>query len=448
MQAWERRLNDLWLLLERCHATYMEPELFRLNTNQFLQTSRTVTFIVQKNRDSIPDFDAWYQPIVAAWASDAVMNWAKDSRNKIEKEGDLELHSKLELTLLFTYLVEQDVRLSTGRSELLNAGTKRLLRFAIKHLPSNVIDSAAIKVERKWVANTLSTWELLHAFSYIYTTLYRMCQELAVRLGTRIDGAIPDPTDLYPARQRACQVKYLKLSNLKVHTQHAYRIDADPNYTPPAKMAAANMREKFAKSDSVEAMFETLTEMAELLFENDGYHIPMTYLYDEKMKVVDYIPAYFTDQVEKYIFWRDVADRVTATKAKAVASIGEAWIKDMKHYYTQRLTDLPIIGERLFVSVLDSTGWFRSASWEIVRADKDAKPTLKRMPDDDEFKEKTPFYFAPVLRAFGVPYPAHFDDEPKRRPYEEKRLMQPSPASPPAEEATDAGGGALERDQL
>lgn len=424
MQSWERRLTDLWLLLERCHATYMEPELFRLNTNQFLQTSRTVTFIVQKNKDSIPGFEAWYPPIVAGWASDTVMSWAKDSRNKIEKEGDLELHSKLELTLFFTYLIEQDIRLSTGRTELLKAGTKRLLRFATKNLPSNVIESAAIKVERKWVANTLASWELLHAFSYIYTTLYRMCQELAIQLDTKIDSAVPHPTDLYPDRQRACQIKYLKLSNLRVHTQHTYRIDADPTYTPPAKMAAANMRDKFANAKTTEGMFDTLTEMAELIFEHDGYHIPMTYLFDEKMNVVDYIPVHFVDQVEKYIFWRDVADRVTATKAKMVASIGEAWIRDLKHYYTQRLTDLPIIGERLFVNVLDSTGWFRTASWDILRPDKGAKPTLKRVPEDDEFKEKTPFYFAPVLRAFGITYPPHFDEEPERRPYDEYRLKQ------------------------
>lgn len=165
MHPWERRLNDLWLLLERCHATYMEPELFRLNTNQFLQTSRTVTFIIQKNKDSIPEFDAWYQPIVASWGSDKVMDWAKDSRNKIEKEGDLDLYSTLDMTLFWSYIVEQDAKISTGRIELLQAGTKRLVRLARKQLPSGVVDSAAVRIERKWVANTLPDWELLQAFT-------------------------------------------------------------------------------------------------------------------------------------------------------------------------------------------------------------------------------------------------------------------------------------------
>jgi hypothetical protein len=36
-----------------CAATYFDHELFRLNTNQFLQTARTVTFLIQKNRERL-----------------------------------------------------------------------------------------------------------------------------------------------------------------------------------------------------------------------------------------------------------------------------------------------------------------------------------------------------------------------------------------------------------
>jgi len=99
----ERRLKDLAHTLRNCEETYFEPEVFRMNTNHFLQTSRTVTFIIQKNKESIPLFDNWYGlHVLNAWASDKVMTWAKDSRNKIEKEGDLDLHSELSATLIFS----------------------------------------------------------------------------------------------------------------------------------------------------------------------------------------------------------------------------------------------------------------------------------------------------------------------------------------------------------
>src|SRR5258706_14701498 len=122
MHKWERRLKDLAQLLTNCGSTYFDPELFRQNTNQFLQTARTVTFIIQKNKNSIPTFDDWYKnAVLTPWSSDAVMIWAKDSRNVIEKEGDLEMHSTLRLTLLSSYRESLDVVIPNSKAEILEA---------------------------------------------------------------------------------------------------------------------------------------------------------------------------------------------------------------------------------------------------------------------------------------------------------------------------------------
>src|SRR5690606_22099691 len=117
MKPWERRLRDLSQLLTNCHSTYFDPNLFRMNTNQFLQTARTVTFIIQKNKAEIPNYQSWYlMAVVTPWKNDEVMTWAKDARNVIEKEGDLELNSLLKATLLFSYLEEQDLSIDCGRA--------------------------------------------------------------------------------------------------------------------------------------------------------------------------------------------------------------------------------------------------------------------------------------------------------------------------------------------
>jgi hypothetical protein len=400
----------------------MEPELFRLNTNQFLQTSRTVTFIIQKHKESIPDFETWYRPQVSAWASDEVMDWAKNSRNTIEKEGDLDLHSSLELSLFSSYLVEQDLTLATGRKELLQAGIKKLVRFAQKHVPSNHIGNTAIKVERRWIANTLPTWELLQALAYVYSTLYQMCQELAGRLGGVLGRHIRSPTDLIVVRESARNVQYVKLSNLQVHYQRTSRIDRDPEFKPPAAIEAlsADIQSEFARADSPESVLRVLSRMAQMTFEHFGNHVPMYFLYDRNMKVVEAMSGVFLDQVDKYIFWRNLADRVVLNKAAAVASIGEAWIRDLEGFYAMPMQKLPIIGERLFVNILDSTGAFRSVGWEIVRPHKDAKPTL-RLTESDEFQERIPFIFAPIVRAFGLPYPKYFEEMPPLPEFMQKR---------------------------
>lgn len=99
MTAWERRLKDLAQTLANCASTYFDPDAFRMNVNHFLQTSRTVTFIIQKDKAKIPNFIAWYDAnVLKKWRGDVVMDWARDSRNIIEKEGDLDLNSTLAVT--------------------------------------------------------------------------------------------------------------------------------------------------------------------------------------------------------------------------------------------------------------------------------------------------------------------------------------------------------------
>ncbi|MDF5164346.1 hypothetical protein P3623_24615, partial [Vibrio parahaemolyticus] len=165
-------------LLNACATTYFDPELFRLNLNQFLQTSRTVTFIIQKNKREIVGYDDWYPVnVVEKWQGDHLMTWAKNSRNIIEKQGDLEMYSSAKATLLFSYIEEQDIEI-TSREELLGVSIKRLVRLAQKKLPSGVTDAAVIKAERRWVANTLKDYELLHALSLIYARMYDCCKSL------------------------------------------------------------------------------------------------------------------------------------------------------------------------------------------------------------------------------------------------------------------------------
>ena len=173
MRSWERRLRDLAQLLRNCGETYFAPDLFRQNTNQFLQTSRTVTFIIQKNKHDISNYDHWYKAhVLTPWAEDTIMTWAKDARNVIEKEGDLEMHSTLRASVLFSYIVSQDMVLSTTRTELLQANLDKLVRFARTNVPPGVADDAVLKIERRWAANSLPNHEVGFALTYdiIYLT--------------------------------------------------------------------------------------------------------------------------------------------------------------------------------------------------------------------------------------------------------------------------------------
>lgn len=104
--AVDRRLEDLHRFWHQAEEAYFDPDAFRVAIQAAIQTARTVTLVLQKNRRLIPDFDKWYEHWRQKLASDALMAWMVDARNKIEKEGDLEAHSFVSSEIVASHLDE------------------------------------------------------------------------------------------------------------------------------------------------------------------------------------------------------------------------------------------------------------------------------------------------------------------------------------------------------
>jgi hypothetical protein len=385
----------------------MEPDLFRMNTNQFLQTARTVTFLIQKKKDSIPNFISWYQrAVLQPWQNDIVMSWAKNSRNIIEKEGDLDLNSTLIATLVTSYLTEQDATVKTGRAELLGAGIKKLMRLARKQLPTGISDAASIKIERRWVTASLADWELLHALTYVFTRTHEVCQSLALQLKIEMDPSIDDPSDFERFRDEAQRVQYVKLATMQGHSFSitTKRIHRDDKATLPAELQKIIETSKSHGKEprSIEDTAEYLAKMAEATFLHFGNHVPMLFLYDQAWAPIDMVSTQFADQADKYLFWRRMADRVQTMRAYGVGWISESWRRDSKNYPRVAIRNLPITGETLHVLVCARNGDVREIVWEIVRSSSADKPTLRRLTDGGGFGAGAN-YFIPIRRVWGLP---------------------------------------------
>src|SRR4051794_6960968 len=99
-----RRLMDCH---DHWHAAlddYMEPDGFRLALNALVQALRNVTWLLQKQKADLPNFDEWYSAWQEAVKSDPVMRWVVKARNRLVKEADLELLSTARLTVTFDWL--------------------------------------------------------------------------------------------------------------------------------------------------------------------------------------------------------------------------------------------------------------------------------------------------------------------------------------------------------
>lgn len=401
MHPWERRLRDLSNLLASCGKTYFAPDIFRQNTNQFLQTSRTVTFIIQKNKALIPDFDAWYNAhIVTPWSTDIVMTWAKDARNVIEKEGDLEMHSTLRATLLFSYIAAQDAVVETTRAELLHAGVDRLLRLAATKLPPGIADAAVLKIERRWVANSLRSSELLAALTYVYGRHFDAVNALATHLGTRPEATVPHPTSLDPAVTDSPKTRYIKLTSPGLGRLESKRLTADPTFkVPPSILTLKEALDSRGKPQSLREVVDLLARVAEATYRHYGNHVPMLFLFDDAWRGLDFLSAQFADQAEKFVFWRHAAERAAYQRAFAAVWISETWLRDMEERGGIPIRDMPIIGEHLNVIGASADGSESVVSWQIHR-DASGKPTL--VPSErttEQGAELTNFFLKPVVDA-------------------------------------------------
>ena len=402
MHPWERRLRDLAQLLSNCGETYFSPDRFRQNTNQFLQTSRTVTFIIQKNKGAIPDFDAWYNAhVLQPWSTDPVMTWAKNARNVIEKEGDLEMQSTLQVAVLYSYLANEDMVLEVNRKDLLGASIDRLLKAARNALPLGIADAAVLKIQRRWVANTLPNHELIYALSYAYAQLHRVCSMLAKHLNSALDSSIPHPTSIDPTSNDVARVRFIKLNKPGIGRHKVTTFNVDPNYKPPP--ALLRLRDEFDSSPKPASLAEVVamhTKIAKVTFEQHGNHIPMLAFYDKDWKQVDFMSTAFTDQAEKYLFWRNAADRAFYLKAYALVWTSESWLRDFKDYQDRPISELPIVGEQLHVVGADATDKHEVVAWNITRPKGESHPLLVPLAAEDVSRQPGHINFIkPVIAA-------------------------------------------------
>lgn len=404
-KPWERRLEDLAHLLHGCSETYFDPELFRRNTNQFLQTARTVTFIIQKNKADIPKFDSWYRKqVLDGWAQDQVMTWAKDARNMIEKEGDLEINSILRVSLIFSYLEEEDVAVPCGRGELLGAGVKQLIRFAQKHLPTGIADAAGIRIERSWITTGLESLELLQALAYVYSRLYDCCQSLARRLERSLPKSIPEPSELAGLGDVARHVRLVKLRDLQTYHLRTDRMHATKENELPDefKDRVKELIEKLGKPRDFQSAVAYYQGMAQATFCQWGNHINMLFLLNQDWSVQYMVTPVFADQTDKYFFWRMIGERVRVQKPHGLVHTTEVWIRDLSTAHPRLpVRELPIKGECLQTCLIDADGNRSITTWDIHRTEENARPTLGP-PVEAEESDKRVFFLVPAMRGMGV----------------------------------------------
>lgn len=390
---------------------YMEPEGFRLALNALIQALRNVTWLLQKQKADLPDFDAWYPKWQAAVKPDPVMGWVVKARNRIVKEADLELLSTARLTLTLDWLKGGERVFHVPPRERPVDIAAMLLRRGVPPYPEG---ESTLTIERRWVDRLLPDWELLDATDHAYGELVKVLR--AAHAAAGVTGCNLD------ARKRDCVVAALEypldctwtgvdtrsadfdLGSLTPYTREFRRIELDREKAEKAAEKYGVDLTDHPDGDAI-ARVPGLFQLASRMLVKDGYAAQVAWFFRGK-DVVDMQATSYEDQAGKMLSMREMANRVRMRDADGFLYISEMWTGKgptkerflSGEYVSAR--NQPDRGEALQVTGLTRDGRTLAAIAPFTR---DAEGAIViGEPELEPYDQMALMSYRPIFQAWGI----------------------------------------------
>lgn len=335
-----RRMEDVHTLWHQAEENYFNPQKFRTALQSCIMQMRTVTWVLKKQCLTIvPDFESWYKPWEAKMKSDPLMRWAVDSRNTIEKQGDLEMYSKLTAKIVASYL--DCIPETEVKGELFESVEAMLERVDKRVLSEQILEHGFLEIDRRWVANSLPDYEILDGLAEIYGTLSLLVDDMHKQTNLPIPFAI-DPSSTQdeikpascgqPSRGRErCMVghnerkakRFVLKTGEEIAGISSEEIDRDEVVKAAQERYGQNLKIEKFEVDSFLSVAQGLFAISKSMFLIDGGLQSVAFIFHQgTMSMYELNPANRTD---KYLLARYLATEVDRCNGDRVILVGECW---------------------------------------------------------------------------------------------------------------------------
>lgn len=337
LAAIDRRLEDVHQHWHQAEQAYFDPEPFRVAIQSAIQTLRTVTFILQKNKRPIPDFDAWYGPWQEKLKADPLMRWMDNARDKIVHRGDLEAHSFIRAEIIASYLNEGPV--IELPADLFDSPRVLIDKIPAVVLREHVAKHGILRIQRRWVENTLPDYELLDAVAIAYGRINQLVHDAHRQMGLKE----PATTNLETRQRHAegsregrlpCMIGHADARSLNINLADGGRVEFEEIKETVDGTDAKELMEHYGdahvgmfgpKGADEKEIAASLFNTARKVFLKDGYHESIFFLFT-KRKLVSLFVIRPESRSQKYLLMRRVAHQVARHGADALIHVGEMWM--------------------------------------------------------------------------------------------------------------------------
>ncbi len=312
---------------EHWHAAadnYMSPDGFRMNLNALIQGLRNVTFLLQKQRQSLPDFEDWYKAWTQSASEDPVMRWSVNSRNRIVKESDLELLSTAKVRLSLDWLHE--------REDTWEMPARFDTRNILMRLMSNgslLPPMGTLTIERRWIDKNLPEWELLDATAHVYDRLTKLLATAHERMAVPKCGLPDQARECVTADLRqepsacmsfrdASRLFHIDLPSRTEFTEKYHIIEYDKDLAEHGHERYGPMSS--ATGTAVEIVPNAL-EIAKRMLSADKDLMTVAWIV-RNQKVVDIYPVMFPNRASKRLMMHRLTDRIRRVIQKILRTLG------------------------------------------------------------------------------------------------------------------------------
>lgn len=412
LSAVDRRLGDVHRHWHEAERGYFDPESFRLSIQTAIQTLRTVTFIVQSNKRLFTDFDPWYESWQDRLRADPLMRWMVDARNKIEKQGDLEAHSYVRAEIMASYY-EEGPRMDVP-AELFQSPAELINSIPTEALRKHVFKDGILRIQRRWVENSLPDYELLDAVGIAYGKVAELVADAHRQLGLEPPSTMVGDIDRTEGEESRggrlpCMIGHGDARSHDVWLATGQPMEIESKAVKfdreVAEQAATkyglNPKEMFPSTDPApEATLNGLFVTARKMFSVDGHHDTIAFLL-KGASPIHLMQLALQEHGEKYLVMRMLANEVIKYGADGVIILSEMWSApyDSSNPY-RRAADAPEKRELLSAILVTKTG-VPVQLFALITRDGDGVT----LGETQTFRDQAQVAFAPIYAAWGRAIP-------------------------------------------